>query len=58
VLSDAPAKNMFLQAVLSFKLRVLSEIKWLQILICAFNPSLRLFAVESYLEASGGMPRS
>jgi hypothetical protein len=24
---DAPAKNMFLQAVLSFKLEVLSEIK-------------------------------
>jgi hypothetical protein len=27
LLDDAPAKNMFLQAVLSFKLEVLSEIK-------------------------------
>jgi hypothetical protein len=44
---DAPSKNMFLQAVLSVKLKALSKIKELQILICALPPCLRLFAVES-----------
>jgi hypothetical protein len=33
--------------VLRFKLKVLGEIKELQTVICALNPSLRLFAVES-----------
>ena len=44
---DAPAKNIFLQAVLSFKLKVLSKTKKLQSLICPFYSSLRLFAVAS-----------
>jgi hypothetical protein len=46
-LLDGPAKNMFLQAVLSVKLKVLSKIKELQSLSFALNLNIRLFAVAS-----------
>jgi len=46
-IKDAPAKNIFLQAVLSFKLKVLSKINELQSLVFALNFVFRLFAVAS-----------
>jgi hypothetical protein len=48
-----PAKNMFLQAVLSVKLKVLSKIKELQNLTFALNLNIRLFAVASNIQEFG-----